>query len=110
MEYRFATVAAPVAYTATVTSPEVTLKTPNVVTEKVLIPITTTITFTMVFAPSTPSNVSYTITPSNGRATVNPDQSVTFNLSTGVGNVSLTITFADTSIAPQIFYFTTTNG
>ncbi|MBU1143715.1 MAG: Ig-like domain-containing protein [Firmicutes bacterium] len=110
LEYRFKTIAAPISYTASVTSPEITLGAANVITDKALVPIDTNITFVVTFAPSNPANMNYTLTTSNGRATVNLNQSITFNLSSSVGNVSVTFTFEDTSIPTLIYYFTTTNG
>jgi uncharacterized protein YjdB len=108
LEYRFSTVQPPVTISANITSADITLGTPNVIDSKALIQINTTIGFTVTFTPENPTNMNYTMTASNGRATVNPDQTVTFNLSTGVGNVSITFTFEDTTISPVIFYFTTT--
>ncbi len=108
LEYRFLTVQPPVTISANITSADITLGTPNVIDSKALVAINTTITFTVAFTPENPTNMNYTMTASNGRATVNPDHTVTFNLSSGVGNVSITFTFEDTSISPVIFYFTTT--
>lgn len=108
LEYRFAGVAATTETTASVTSPEVTLGAANIVADKVMIAVGTTLTFNVTFDPTNPVNTNYAISTSNGRAIVNENGTVTFNLSSGAGNVSITFTFEDPTIAAVTYYFTTT--
>ncbi len=108
LEYRFLTVEAPAEIEAEVTTEDITLGEPNVVASKAFVVIGTVVTFDISFTPVDPEATGYTITPSNGRATVDGNQ-VTFVQSTGAGNVSLTFIFDDPSIPNVIYYFTTTN-
>jgi uncharacterized repeat protein (TIGR02543 family) len=93
--------------TATVTSPEITLPTPNNIDDRLPIDIGTVINFVVEILPAEAQYKNYTLTSSNSRAVVSGNQ-VTFMFgNTGPGNVSITVSFEDSSVASLEYRFLT---
>jgi hypothetical protein len=81
----------------TVTSNEITMPNVNDAASRPQVTIGTVITLIIDILPENATNKNYTITVSNSRAQVNGHQ-VTFVLGSGVGSVSIRVTFEDTSV------------
>jgi len=101
-EYRFTTINPPPAAepitSVTITSNELTLPQPNTITDRPSVEIGTVMTLIVDILPTNATNQTYTISSSNSRAVVVGNE-VTFTLgTTGLGNVSVLVTFEDTSV------------
>jgi len=112
-EYRFETIE--VEQDVPIESVEVTgdvmeLPEPNNIDDRPEVEIGTVLTFAIDILPEDASNPNYILSSSNSRAEVDGD-TVTFVFgNTGPGNVSITVTFADTSVAPLEYRFLTVEG
>lgn len=94
--------------TVTVTSPEMTLPVPNTITDRPEVEINTIINFVVEILPLDAQYKNYTLSSSNSRAVVEGNQ-VTFVYGiTGPGNVSITVSFEDSSVTPLEYRFLTT--
>lgn len=93
-----------------VTSPDVTLPTPNNIDDRPEITIGTIIVFELDILPLDAEYPGYTLSSSNSRAVVDGD-TVTFVFgATGPGNVSITVTFEDSSVESLEYRFRTVEG
>jgi len=94
--------------TVTVTSPEMTLPEPNNILVRPSVEINTIINFVVEILPLDAQYKNYTITSSNSRAVVEGNQ-VTFVYGlTGPGNVTITVSFEDSSVGSLEYRFLTT--
>lgn len=82
----------------TITSPEITLPTPNDSDDRPLIEVGTVITIDVDILPEDATNKEYTITTSNSRAEVEGNTVTIVYGNTGPGYVSIYVTFVDTSV------------
>ncbi|MDR2822666.1 MAG: InlB B-repeat-containing protein [Acholeplasmatales bacterium] len=89
-----------------VSSPEFVLPTPNDASDRKEIEIGTTISFEAIFSPDETEFKGFSLVSSNSRATVS-GHTVTFVVGSGAGNVSITITFEDSSLSSLEFRFKT---
>ena len=110
LEYRFTTVEAatetPIE-SVNVTADVITLPEANNSEDRDSIFIGTVVTFTVDILPLNATNQNYTITTSNSRAEANGNVVTFVYGNTGPGNVSVVITFADSSFAPLEYRFLT---
>jgi uncharacterized repeat protein (TIGR02543 family) len=93
--------------TVTVTSPEITLPTPNNIDDRQPIDIGTIINFVVEILPAEAQYKNYTLTSSNSRAVVSGNQVSFVYGNTGPGNVSITVSFEDSSVASLEYRFLT---
>ncbi len=107
LNHRFTTVGVYVA-SADITADVITLPEADNAADLANVAIDTAVTFTVDILPTDATNQNYTITSSSTSATVDGDV-VTFVAGDGLGNVSITITFVDDTLAPLVYWFTTTN-
>jgi len=93
--------------TVTVTSTEITLPTPNNIDDRQPIDIGTIINFVVEVLPAEAQYKNYTLTSSNSRAVVSGNQVSFVYGNTGPGNVSITVSFEDSSVASLEYRFLT---
>ena len=103
LNYRFKTVEAPLDYT--ISADTVTLPEANDAEDKTEVFVDTVAVFS-VEVNSNITNQNYTIMSSNDKATVDGN-TVTFVLGSGAGDVSITVSFEDTTIGDVVYVFTT---
>lgn len=112
-EYRFETIEVeqdiPIE-SVVVTGDVMELPEPNNADERPEVEIGTVLTFTIEILPEDASNPNYMLSSSNSRAEVDGDTATFVYGNTGPGNVSITVTFADTSVAPLEYRFLTVEG
>jgi hypothetical protein len=91
----------------TVSSPEMTLPTPNNITDRPSVFIGTTITFNVELLPENAQFKGYTLSSSNSRAVVEGHQVNFVFGNTGPGNVSIFVSFEDSSVTTLEYRFLT---
>lgn len=97
-EYRFATFEAVAITSVDISSTEITLPAYNNIDVRQEIALDTVITIVVNILPANATHQGYTITTSNSRATVNGNQVTFVYGNTGPGNVSVFVTFEDTTL------------
>ncbi|MFU8793627.1 MAG: Ig-like domain-containing protein, partial [Acholeplasmataceae bacterium] len=91
-----------------VSSPEITLPTPNNSDDRLDIEIDTVINFVVELLPEDAQFKNYTLSSSNSRAVVDGNQVTFVYGNTGPGRVSITISFEDSTVTPLEYRFNTT--
>lgn len=91
----------------TVTADVLTLPAPNNSEDRLPVDIGTVVTFTVDILPVTADYQNFTLSSSNSRATVEGNVVTFLYGNTGPGNVSITVTFEDASVAALEYRFLT---